>query len=393
MSFSAALFNKKKSCIILVWRANCGQFDHSSIFIEGILEPSSLAETGFNQSSSSPVSTRHKTLVQECDIYNGKWVYNPKAYPLYKASQCPLLPEKSSCRINGRPDSKYEEWSWESKDCHIPRFNGTDLLERLRNKRVIIAGDSMNRNQWESLYCLLYTSLPSPSPELGFIYRKKSVKIFKLKDYNCTIEFYWNPFLVEFDRDVNGKMIVNLDKIPKFARKWHGASIMLFNTGHWWVHAGKKKPWDFFQYKGELLEDMDLEVAFKVGMELWARWIDANVDSTKTMVVFRSITPLHYGNQWCYGTREPMKDDEIYVSEFPQSLVDTVEKTIKGMRIPVKYMNITKLSQYRRDAHLSIYGRKDREGKEFWCDCSHWCLPGVPDTWNRLLYSLIVVES
>jgi hypothetical protein len=41
------------------------------------------------------------------------------------------------------------------------RFNGTDMLERLRGKRVIIVGDSLNRNQWESLACLLYSSIPS----------------------------------------------------------------------------------------------------------------------------------------------------------------------------------------------------------------------------------------
>lgn len=33
------------------------------------------------------------------------------------------------------------------------------MLERLRGKRVVIVGDSLNRNQWESLSCLLYTSV------------------------------------------------------------------------------------------------------------------------------------------------------------------------------------------------------------------------------------------
>lgn len=42
----------------------------------------------------------------------------------------------------------------------VCRFNATDMLERLKNKRVIIVGDSLNRNQWESLACLLYTAIP-----------------------------------------------------------------------------------------------------------------------------------------------------------------------------------------------------------------------------------------
>lgn len=40
------------------------------------------------------------------------------------------------------------------------RFNGTTLLENLRGKRVIFVGDSVNKNQWISLLCLLETSVP-----------------------------------------------------------------------------------------------------------------------------------------------------------------------------------------------------------------------------------------
>lgn len=47
----------------------------------------------------------------------------------------------------------------------VGRFDATDMLERLRGKRVIIVGDSLNRNQWESLACLLYSALP-PSQTL-----------------------------------------------------------------------------------------------------------------------------------------------------------------------------------------------------------------------------------
>jgi hypothetical protein len=38
-----------------------------------------------------------------------------------------------------------------------------------------------------------------------------------------------------------GRKILRLDKLSASARKWHGADIMVFNTGHWWVHTGKIK--------------------------------------------------------------------------------------------------------------------------------------------------------
>lgn len=64
-----------------------------------------------------------------------------------------------------------------------------------------------------------------------------------------------------------------------------------------------------------------------------------------------------------------------------------VEEVIKQMRTPVTILNITNLSGLRIDGHPSIYGRRPANGVPSSIqDCSHWCLPGVPDTWNELLY-------
>ena len=43
------------------------------------------------------------------------------------------------------------------------RFNATDFLTRLRGKRLMLVGDSMNRNQFESMLCLLREGLPDKS--------------------------------------------------------------------------------------------------------------------------------------------------------------------------------------------------------------------------------------
>jgi len=59
----------------------------------------------------------------------------------------------------------------------LKRFDGRDMLERLRNKRIILVGDSLNRNQWESLACLLYTSIPTAEADAA----RRTYKILKIK--------------------------------------------------------------------------------------------------------------------------------------------------------------------------------------------------------------------
>lgn len=70
-------------------------------------------------------------------------------------------------------------------------------------------------------------------------------------------------------------------------------------------------------------------------------------------------------------------------------------KTKRGLNVHM--INITQLTDYRKEAHPSIY-RKHWEtiteeqlaNPKNYSDCIHWCLPGVPDVWNELLYTYIL---
>ena len=69
--------------------------------------------------------------------------------------------------------------------------------------------------------------------------------------------------------------------------------------------------------------------------------------------------------------------------------------------VPVNFLNITTLSEFRKDAHTSVY--TIRQGKmltpQQHADPAtypariHWCLPGLPDTWNEFLYTRIISQS
>lgn len=55
-------------------------------------------------------------------------------------------------------------WSWMMIDYWWEFFfftslNATDFLERLRRQKIVFVGDSLNRNMWESLVCILRQSI------------------------------------------------------------------------------------------------------------------------------------------------------------------------------------------------------------------------------------------
>lgn len=55
----------------------------------------------------------------------------------------------------------------------------------------------------------------------------------------------------------------------------------------------------------------------------------------------------------------------------------------------VELLNVTVMTSLRKDGHSSLYylGPKAGPAPVHRQDCSHWCLPGVPDSWNELLYA------
>lgn len=55
-------------------------------------------------------------------------------------------------------------------------------------------------------------------------------------------------------------------------------------------------------------------------------------------------------------------------------------------------LNVTLMTSLRKDGHSSVYYLGPGHGPAplHRQDCSHWCLPGVPDSWNELLYALFL---
>ncbi|RRT39562.1 hypothetical protein B296_00032411 [Ensete ventricosum] len=146
------------------------------------------------------------TVPDTCDLSRGDWVYDNVNYPLYREDQCEFLSAQVACLKNGRKEDMYQKWRWQPKDYSLPKCSGICvqtvearlLLERLRGKRLMFVGDSLNRNQWESMVCMMQSAAP---PGKNGRKRDGSRIIFIAEDYNATVEFYWVPFLVESNSD------------------------------------------------------------------------------------------------------------------------------------------------------------------------------------------------
>ncbi|OUZ99260.1 PMR5 N-terminal domain [Macleaya cordata] len=327
-----------------------------------------------------------------CDIYQGNWVYDDESsYPLYDTSNCTFIDKEFDCQKNGRPDKKYLSYRWKPSGCALPRFNGEDFLRRLKGKRMMFVGDSLSQNQWQSLICMLHTAVPQASYVLG---KKNGVSTFTLPDYGVSVLFSRNVFLVDVVVEKIGR-VLKLDSING-GDAWKNFDVLIFNSWHWWLHKGSKQPWDYVQDGNNTYKDMDRLVAFEKGLTTWSNWVDSNIDPAKTRVFFQGISPTHYaGKEWnepkakdCKHQTEPVSGSVYPGGSLPAAAV--VEKILSKMangKAAVDLLDVTTLSQLRKDGHPSTYGKDGEKGS----DCSHWCLAGVPDTWNHLLYASFVL--
>ncbi|XP_057467253.1 protein trichome birefringence-like 35 [Actinidia eriantha] len=157
----------------------------------------------------------------------------------------PQRPFQLAWHKHGRPDMGYQYWRWQPHNCNMKRWSVTEMWEKLRGKRLMLVGNSLNRGQWISMVCLLVSVIAadkrsmSPNAHLTIFRAEVRAKNPSYRNTTATIEFLWAPLLVESNSDdpvnhILDERIMHPDLVLRHASLWEHANILVFNTYLWW---------------------------------------------------------------------------------------------------------------------------------------------------------------
>ncbi|XXG72656.1 hypothetical protein AAC387_Pa07g1704 [Persea americana] len=166
----------------------------------------------------------------------------------------------------------------------------------------------------------------------------------------------------------------------------HRFNVLVLNTGHHW-NRGKLNVNRWVMYvggepiRGRKLAEIGNAKNFAVYSVI--KWLDSQLPHHPQLkAFFRTISPRHFSNgDWNTGGR---CDNTIPLAGGDKVSQDesVVAGAVKGTG--VRLLDITALSQLREEGHISQYSLKASDGVQH---CLHWCLPGIPDTWNGIIYA------
>ncbi|KAJ8422590.1 hypothetical protein Cgig2_025060 [Carnegiea gigantea] len=332
-----------------------------------------------------------------CNYGMGKWVADERR-PLYSGGHCRKWLSKTwACRSSQRVDFAYEKFRWQPKDCDLEEFQGSKFLQRMRNKTLAFIGDSLGQQQFQSLMCMTVGNEAIPhvidvGKEYNLVKPHKKAHpngwAYRFLTTNTTILFYWSPCLCDLVRFRRSKIAMHLDRPPAFLRKFlPRLNVLVLNTGHHWSPVKFHSNHWVIHVGGESTPSMDIGQARNFTIHSVVKWVDSRIQHHPSLIAFyRTISPRHFSNgEWYNGgacdNTVPFMTKKNEIQTYKSS--DLVPATaVQGTR--VKLLDVTALSELRDEGHVSKYGVRAKHGIQ---DCLHWCLPGIPDTWNEILFA------
>ncbi|EXB85846.1 hypothetical protein L484_009692 [Morus notabilis] len=346
-----------------------------------------------------------------CDVFNGTWVPYLEE-PYYTNGSCPWIIDQQNCMKFGRPDQEFLQWRWKPDDCELPLFDAVEFLELVRGKSLAFLGDSVGRNQMNSLVCLLGKVAYPEDVSEKYYNNTEYFKRFIYPEYNFTIGVLWAPFLVktrETDPKVysgNSRMNLYLDEpnegwsteVEKFdyvivsAGQWFFRPLMLHEGGRL-IGCSKCMEKNITELTPHYIYRRAFRTVFRtlLGLELY-----------KGVTFMRTFSTAHFENgAWndggsCersrpFGRGEVEKATYQYIWDMNSIQVEefrAAEELGKQKGLQFRMMDTTEAMFMRPDGHPNFYGHSPHRNMTI-ADCVHWCLPGPIDTWNEFLMYIL----
>ena len=352
-----------------------------------------------------------------CDYSDGEWVPDARP-PLYNGTSCGTIKDGQNCMAHGRPDTGYLYWRWRPRRCDLPPFSPEAFLGWLRNKHLAFVGDSLARNQAESLLCLLASRSP---PEL--VHRdgeENRFRRFAFREFNATVSVLWSPFLVKAtEKAERAGVRHNHVFLDAFDERWlsemGAADAAVLSVGHWFLLPGV-----YHDGGGRVVACHDCADLNRTETGFFGAFRDA-VRRTlaevarrhgggaggEKVVALTTFSPAHFEGDWdksgACPKKRPYRPGEKGLgyteAEMRRTVVEAVRAaagSVSGLRFAA--LDVTALANLRPDGHPGPYMRKDPFGGgggetgdgRVPNDCVHWCMPGPVDTFNEILLQTLL---
>ncbi|KAL6576704.1 hypothetical protein OROMI_010980 [Orobanche minor] len=338
---------------------------------------------------------------KRCDLFKGEWIRDERG-SMYTNCSCKTIPYRRNCFLHGRKDGDFVQWRWKPEECELPRFDPRMFLSIVRGKTMAFVGDSLSKNQMDSLLCLLSSE---ETPRNLYKDDEDHSTTWEFQNHNFTVMSLWSKFLVTATARLltnatpTGDFNLHLDKVDQsWSRKLPLIDYFIFSDAQWFFRQ-------HYLYSNNTLigctyckdaKNLGFHFAIKRVVQSVLKHINECDNCKNIFTMLRTFSPSHFEHgEWntggvCNRTR-PYGREEVIGRESNMEMRNTQVEEIERLRERgenrFEILDVTEMMGMRADGHPGVYG--GNTWMKGYSDCIHWCLPGPIDVWNELLSEMI----
>lgn len=284
----------------------------------------------------------------------------------------------------------------------------------MRNKGWGLIGDSILRNQVQSLLCLL-----SKAEEPVEVYHDNEFKNrrWHFQSYNFTVSIVWAPFLIKsgiFENEdgvSTSEIQLHLDILDaNWTSQYESFDYIIISGGQWFLRTAVY--WENGAVVGghnsqnKNLAELGFEHLYRKTLQNVFNFIVSA--KHKPVIFFRTWSPDHFEDgEWFSGgscrRKLPYNKGEYREGNIERVMrqieLESFNKAVAALRGSadmdrLRLMDTYSLSSLRPDGHVGPYrtpypfARGSSKSTPVQNDCLHWCVPGPIDAWNDLVMKM-----